>query len=336
MHTPGSHDPADRPARLSATGDPLEALALDGAIDFEVFHPVLLDALDHGDRAKGGRPPCAPVTMFQGAGSGLDARPERPADGVSYPGPFQPATVPGVSIGEPTPDAKTIRPFREKPTRAVRSRRCSRPSRSGRAIAVAGPRVGRSGRNGGPGPTPAHGRGREGARQGGRTRVRHPARRSRQGRAEGHRHALDVQVFQGPEDRRRRSGCRSGGYLRAAVRLPDPHRHRPEVALHPRRDMHARGPAWRPRTGLGPGPGRQLEFHPGVHGPTLDRRRSPGPSIMHPPREAVRQAHARAHPPGRRDGNPSSAPASSVSSGMGRAPWRSRRARSVGRGLPVA
>lgn len=53
----------DHLERLSATGDPLEALG--DTVDFEVFRPVLIEALGYGERPKGGRPPYDAVTMFK-------------------------------------------------------------------------------------------------------------------------------------------------------------------------------------------------------------------------------------------------------------------------------
>ena len=55
MHAPGLFDLSDHLARLSATGDPLEAL--ERHVDFEAFRTVLMEALGYGVRAKGGRHP---------------------------------------------------------------------------------------------------------------------------------------------------------------------------------------------------------------------------------------------------------------------------------------
>ena len=52
MHAPGLFDLSDHLARLSATGDPLEAL--ERHVDFEAFRIVLMEALGYGVRAKGG------------------------------------------------------------------------------------------------------------------------------------------------------------------------------------------------------------------------------------------------------------------------------------------
>ena len=59
----GFFDIDERYAVLSAAGDPLQRLA--SVVDFEVFRPVLNDALVRSDRAKGGRPPYDAVLMFK-------------------------------------------------------------------------------------------------------------------------------------------------------------------------------------------------------------------------------------------------------------------------------
>ena len=45
----------DRLRELSEQGDPLEKLQQ--IVDFELFRPVLMEALGGGERLKGGRPP---------------------------------------------------------------------------------------------------------------------------------------------------------------------------------------------------------------------------------------------------------------------------------------
>ena len=55
MHAAGLFDLTDHLDRLSATGDPLEAL--ERHVDFEVFRPVVMETLGYGERPKGGRPP---------------------------------------------------------------------------------------------------------------------------------------------------------------------------------------------------------------------------------------------------------------------------------------
>ena len=49
--------------RLSQRGDPLEVL--EDTVDFEHFRPWLLEGLNYGDGAKGGRPPFDAVSMFK-------------------------------------------------------------------------------------------------------------------------------------------------------------------------------------------------------------------------------------------------------------------------------
>ena len=116
MHKPGLFDFSDHLARLSATGDPLEAL--DAHVDFEAFRPVLTEALAYGDRPQGGRPPYDPVTMFKVLvlASMHNLSDERMEflirDRFSW------LRFLGFQIGEATPDQKTIWLFREKLTQA--------------------------------------------------------------------------------------------------------------------------------------------------------------------------------------------------------------------------
>lgn len=116
MHAPGLFDLSDHLKRISATGDPLEAL--ERHVDFEVFRPVLIGALGYGERPKGGRPPYDPVTMFKilVLASMHNLSDERMEflirDRFSW------LRFLGFQIGEPTPDQKTIWLFREKLTQA--------------------------------------------------------------------------------------------------------------------------------------------------------------------------------------------------------------------------
>ena len=116
MHTPGLFDLSDHLACLSATGDPLEAL--ERHVDFEAFRTVLMAAPGYGVRAKGGRPPYDPVTMFKVLvlASMHNLSDERMEflirDRLSW------LRFLGFQIGEPTPDQKTIWLFREKLTRS--------------------------------------------------------------------------------------------------------------------------------------------------------------------------------------------------------------------------
>ena len=114
MHAPRLFDLSDHLARLSATGDPLEAL--ERHVDFEAFRTVLMEALGYGVRAKGGRPPYDLVTMFKVLvlASMHNLSDERMEflirDRLSW------LRFLGFEIGEPTPDQKTIWLFREKLT----------------------------------------------------------------------------------------------------------------------------------------------------------------------------------------------------------------------------
>lgn len=100
--------------RLSAHGDPLEVLGR--VVDFEAFRPMLVAALAYGDGAKGGRPPYDPVTMLKvlvlaAQNNVSDARMEYLIrDRLSW------LRFLGFDLGAPTPDANTIRLFREKLT----------------------------------------------------------------------------------------------------------------------------------------------------------------------------------------------------------------------------
>ncbi len=87
-------------------------------MNFEVFRPVLVEALDYGERPKGGRPPYDAVVMFKVLVLALmhnlsDERMEfLIRDRFSW------LRFLGFQIGEPTPDQKTIWLFREKLTQA--------------------------------------------------------------------------------------------------------------------------------------------------------------------------------------------------------------------------
>jgi IS5 family transposase len=102
--------------RLSAYGDPLEQLGR--IIDFEAFRPTLTAALAYGAGAKGGRPPYDPVAMLKvlilaAQNNVADARMEYLIrDRLSW------LRFLGFDLGAPTPDANTIRLFREKLTEA--------------------------------------------------------------------------------------------------------------------------------------------------------------------------------------------------------------------------
>lgn len=116
MRQAGLFGLSDHLKRLSAHGDPLEELGQ--IIDFEAFRPVLVAALAYGDGAKGGRPPYDPVAMLKvlvlaAQNNVADARMEYLIrDRLSW------LRFLGFDLGAPTPDANTIRLFREKLTEA--------------------------------------------------------------------------------------------------------------------------------------------------------------------------------------------------------------------------
>ena len=61
--SPGLFDLDERYAALSASGDSLERLA--AVVDFEIFRPLLNQALHRSDGSKGGRSPIDPVVMVK-------------------------------------------------------------------------------------------------------------------------------------------------------------------------------------------------------------------------------------------------------------------------------
>jgi IS5 family transposase len=113
---PGFFDVDDRLQRLSDLGDQLEAFQ--SAVDFEIFRPELVAALDYSDGAQGGRPPFDPVMMFkilviQAANNLSDERAEFLInDRLSF------MRFLGLSLSDRVPDARTIWLFREKLAKA--------------------------------------------------------------------------------------------------------------------------------------------------------------------------------------------------------------------------
>ena len=107
---------SDHLKRLSANGDPLEELGR--IVDFEGFRVILDNALAYSDGAKGGRPPYDCVAMFKvlilaAQNNVADARMEYLIrDRLSW------LRFLGFDLGAPTPDANTIRLFRERLTEA--------------------------------------------------------------------------------------------------------------------------------------------------------------------------------------------------------------------------
>jgi IS5 family transposase len=116
MRQAGLFGLSDHLKRLSAHGDPLEVLGR--VVDFEAFRPVLEAALAYSDGAKGGRPPYDPVTMLKvlvlaAQNNVSDARMEYLIrDRLSW------LRFLGFDLGAATPDANTIRMFRERLTQA--------------------------------------------------------------------------------------------------------------------------------------------------------------------------------------------------------------------------
>ncbi|TWH89487.1 IS5 family transposase [Sphingobium wenxiniae] len=116
MRQSGLFGLSDHLKRLSAHGDPLEELSR--IVDFEVFRSTLVAALAYGDGSKGGRPPYDPVAMLKvlilaAQNNVSDARMEYLIrDRLSW------LRFLGFDLGVATPDANTIRLFREKLTEA--------------------------------------------------------------------------------------------------------------------------------------------------------------------------------------------------------------------------
>jgi transposase, IS5 family len=107
---------SDHLKRLSMNGDPLEELGR--IVDFEGFRVILENALAYSDGVKGGRPPYDCVAMFKilivaAQNNVADARMEYLIrDRLSW------LRFLGFDLGAPTPDANTIRLFRERLTEA--------------------------------------------------------------------------------------------------------------------------------------------------------------------------------------------------------------------------
>jgi len=107
---------SDHMKRLSAGGDPLEVSAR--VVDFEAFRPTLVSALAYSDGTKGGRPPYDPVVMLKvlvlaAQNNVADARMEwLIRDRLSW------LRFLEFDLGAATPDANTIRTFRERLTKA--------------------------------------------------------------------------------------------------------------------------------------------------------------------------------------------------------------------------
>jgi transposase, IS5 family len=108
---PGFWSVEDRLRELSARGDPLEKLQ--EIVDFELFRPVLMEALGGGERSKGGRPPFDVVLklkmLYLQAQHGLsfEATEHLVGDRLSW------MRFCGLTIADPVPDGNTLWDFRE-------------------------------------------------------------------------------------------------------------------------------------------------------------------------------------------------------------------------------
>ena len=112
----GFFDADERLSALSAAGDPLERLR--AVVDFELFRPDLVAALDRAERNRGGRPPYDAVLMFrilvlQTLYTLSDDQAEyQLRDRLSF------MRFAGLALHDAVPDAKTIWLFREQLTRS--------------------------------------------------------------------------------------------------------------------------------------------------------------------------------------------------------------------------
>jgi IS5 family transposase len=101
----------DRLRELSEQGDPLEKLQ--EIVDFELFRPVLMEALGGGERSKGGRPPFDAVLKFKMLylqarhGLSFEATEHLVRDRLSWMRFCQ------LTLADPVPDGNTLWDFRE-------------------------------------------------------------------------------------------------------------------------------------------------------------------------------------------------------------------------------
>ena len=108
---PGFWSVEERLGELSAHGDPLEKLQ--EIVDFELFRPVLIEALGPGDRSKGGRPPFDVILKFKMLylqaqhGLSFEQTEHLVRDRLSW------MRFCGLTIADPVPDANTLWDFRE-------------------------------------------------------------------------------------------------------------------------------------------------------------------------------------------------------------------------------
>ena len=111
LRQPGFWSVEDRLRALSAQGDPLEKLL--EVVDFELFRPLLDEALPGADRSKGGRPPFDPVLKFKMLylqaqhGQSFEQTEHLVRDRLSW------VRFCRLTIADPVPDASTLWDFRE-------------------------------------------------------------------------------------------------------------------------------------------------------------------------------------------------------------------------------
>ncbi len=112
----GFVDTDERPAWLSAAGDPLERLTR--VVDFELFRPAPEAGVPRSDRSKGGRPPYDAVPMFRVLvvqtlyALSDDQAEHRIRDRLSF------MRFVGLALRDAVPDAKTIWLYRGQLVRA--------------------------------------------------------------------------------------------------------------------------------------------------------------------------------------------------------------------------
>jgi transposase, IS5 family len=113
---PGFWSVEDRLGELSAHGDPLEKLQ--EIVDFELFRPVLIEALGPGNRSKGGRPSFDAILTFKMLylraqhGLSFEQTEHLVRDRLSW------MRFCGLTLADPVPDANTLWDFREALIRA--------------------------------------------------------------------------------------------------------------------------------------------------------------------------------------------------------------------------
>ena len=182
---------------------------------------------------------------------------------------------PGFRIGEPVPDQKTIRPFREKLTRAgafkalfagfeEQPRERGYKPAGGRivdATPVSAPRQRMSGQE------------KERTKTGESASDIRPDDPAKAARKDTNAR-WTVKYSKAGKTQRRQGGCRSRRYPGSPFRGQEPYLHRPQIALCPRRDEHGRGALRRTRTSIGSGWDEQFKERPGGYRIPVRQERS--------------------------------------------------------------